>query len=246
MRFCRPLLLAALSGAAILAGPAHARDSHGAPYIAPDEGVYEDGWGDDYYGERYDAPPLPPQPEPYGYQRGYGEDEREAWLRECHRRYSDNGVGGAVIGGVLGGVAGNRIAGSGHRTLGTVAGAAVGAAAGAAIDKGEDRDRARMMCEDYLARYEAGYGHGGRPAHGQAPGYGGYTYGYGYGYGQPMAYMPVMLPGCACNCRPKTKEVVIEEWVDERPAARVIPKRPAPARTKLVPIRTKAIPIKGK
>lgn len=229
MRVCRPILLAAMAGGALAASPALAQ---GDLSIEPENMAGADYAYDAAPGD-YAAPPpraLPPQPgeRPFA----YGEEERQSWLAECRRRYGDNGLGGALIGGVLGGVAGNRIAGRGNRTVGTIAGAAVGAVAGAAIDKSEDAGRVRDDCEEYLARYEAGDGPG--------PGYGA-PYGYGYGYA-PVMWVPVMQPGCACNCKPKVREVV--EWVDEKPARRVIPKRtklqpvkPAPRKTKLLPVK---------
>ncbi|HZF45868.1 MAG TPA: glycine zipper 2TM domain-containing protein, partial [Sphingomonadaceae bacterium] len=147
----------------------------------------------------------------------------------------DNGLDGAVIGGVLGGVAGNVIAGEGSRTIGTVVGATVGAVAGAAIDKGEDQARTRDFCEDYLTRYEGNAQAYGVQAYGGSP-YAGYPYGSAYSNGQVM-WMPVVV---GWNCKPREK--VVEEWVEERPARRVIP-----AKTKYVPVRkapAKTKPIK--
>ncbi|WP_261390597.1 glycine zipper 2TM domain-containing protein [Caenibius sp. WL] len=122
-------------------------------------------------------------------------EERQRWLAECRRRYSDNGVGGGVIGGLAGGVAGNRFAGKGNRTVGTLAGAAIGAAAGVAIDKGEDRSRTRDMCEDYLTRHEAAYTTPQPPMQGNAYPYyypvpGGYP---AYGYGPAAQPAPPLL-----------------------------------------------------
>jgi len=193
----------------------------------------EEGAGADYAAPAPRA--LPPRRGEHP--RAFGEEERQSWLAECRRRYGDNGLGGALIGGVLGGIAGNRIAGHGNRTVGTIAGAAVGAVAGAAIDKSEDAGRVRDDCEEYLARYESGHGQGYAAGYGQ-----GYGAPYGYGYGAPVMWVPVMQPGCACNCKPKVREIV--EWVDEKPARRVIPKRtklqpvkPAPTKTKLLPVK---------
>lgn len=161
--------------------------------------------------------------------RDYGA-ERAEWLDRCRAHYRDNGVGGAVIGGVIGGLAGNRIAGKGNRTTGTVAGAAVGAVTGAAIDKAEDRDRVRDACEDYIDQYSAYYSavsqNGGYPAYGAYPGY--YSpYGYGAGY----MMVPVRIDrGCCCD-----KREVVEEVVDAPVARRVIPRRPADKRIKVVP-----------
>ena len=230
MRLRRSLAAAALAGTALAASPAQAQDY--PPYIeGPHYGhvtengeiVYRGEWqgeweAEDRYdgtwtGAQYGAGPRPLPPQPGMRQRGYSEEERESWLAECRRRYSsDDGVGGALIGGVIGGFAGNRIAGSGNRVVGTVAGAAVGAVAGAAIDKAEDRGRIMVVCEDYLARYEAGYG---------AAGYGHQSYGYGYGqhaYG-PVMWVPMVV---GMDCKPK-KRIVIEEPIKEKPAKRVVP-----------------------
>ena len=221
-------------------------------------------WPVRWPGDAQDGPPPPPPIEahdvvgfgpptmtPFTARRAYSDDERQAWLGECRRRHSGSGVGGAIIGGVIGGVAGNRIAGHGNRAVGTVAGTAVGAVAGAAIDKSQASEQARDDCEDYLDRYEASYSapyasaYGAYPAPGGPPGYpppGPLPYGYGYA---PMIWVPVWLPGC-CDCKPKTREVVTEEWVEERPTHRVIPKpqrhrgkiqkiQPATTKSKLVP-----------
>lgn len=150
-------------------------------------------------------------------------DTREAWLADCRRRVSDNGVGGAVIGGVAGGLLGNRIAGRGNRTVGTIAGAAVGAVAGAAIDKAEDRDRVRDQCETYLDDYYA------RANYARA------NPGYAYGYGYPAyGYVPVQN-GCCQPARPQPDcvETVEYEYVDA-PARRVIRRAPD-KRVRVVP-----------
>ena len=151
----------------------------------------------DYEGVAH-APPVYAAP---AYDEARYREERERWLADCRRRYSDNGVGGALIGGLVGGVAGNRIAGKGNRTIGTVAGAAVGAVAGAAIDKSEDKGRARDACEDYLANYNHGNQPAGYPYYYPAPG----SYpAYGYpGQGYPAMAMPQagipMGGGCPCQ-----------------------------------------------
>lgn len=154
---------------------------------------------------------------------------RTEWLERCRAHYRDNGLGGALIGGAIGGIAGNRIAGRGDRTVGTIAGAAVGAVAGAAIDKAEDQSRVRDACEDYLDRYSAYYSAGGPSAgYYHAGDYAGYSpYGFGGGY----MMVPVRTNrGCCCN-----EPEVIEEIVDVPVARRVIPRRPADKRIKLVP-----------
>lgn len=110
---------------------------------------------------------------------------------------------------------GNRVAGKGNRTAGTIIGAGVGAVAGAAIDKAEDRGRARDECEDYLDRYEAYYA-GGGASYGAA----------GYGYGQNVIYVPMIV---GWSCKPK-KQRVVEEWVEEAPARRVIYTKSAPTK----------------
>ena len=153
------------------------------------------------------------------YSDSYADDPRarDRWLTECRRRYSDNGLGGALIGGVAGGLLGNRIAGQGNRTVGTVAGAAIGAIAGAAIDKGEDRARTRDRCEayldDYYAQYDRGYA-GGAPGRAE--------YGYpamDYGYAVPMVMAPVMMPA-----QQKCTETVAYEYVDVPVRRRHIPR----------------------
>lgn len=155
-------------------------------WTAPDR--YEGTWEGSYEGDVH-------APRPPAYDDSRYQEDRERWLAECRRRYGDNGLGGALIGGLIGGVAGNRIAGKGHRTVGTIAGAAVGAIAGAAIDKGEDSKRVRDECEAYLDSYSGGQGYG-YPAHyPAAPG------GYAYpGYGYPGAGMSYGYPG-GCGCR---------------------------------------------
>jgi hypothetical protein len=184
--------------------------------------------------------PLPLEyPEPASPVRGYSDEERDEWLKQCRSRYSDNGLGGALIGGLIGGVAGNRIAGEGNRAVGTIAGAVVGAAAGAAIDKAEDRGRARDECEDYLERYEAsggqynpyGQAHYSQAQYGYGQLYPAYAYPHpahtahsqGCGHAVAYAYQPVAMP------RPQTQKrvYVTEEYVTvhETPAA-----KPAPAK----------------
>ncbi len=196
---------------------------------------YEGQWTGQY---RQAAPQgLPPQPA--SVQRGYSEDERDAWLKECRKRYSDDGLGGALIGGVLGGFAGNRIAGKGNRTVGTIAGAAVGAVAGAAIDKAEDAPRVRDECESYLLRYEAGYGAGYPQAATYAqpgpPPYGQPSYGYA-----PVMWVPTIV-GWKC----KTKKQPVVEEVAPRPARRVIPK--PDKRLKMTPVKgDKRLPMSQK
>ncbi len=146
--------------------------------------------------------PMPPEGARGGWDHGGWDQQREAWLTECRRRLSDNGVGGAVIGGLIGGVAGHEIAGHGDRVLGTVAGAAVGAVAGAAIDKAEDRGRNRDRCEAMLQGYgpqQQGYGYG-YPA-------------YGYGYAVPMMMVPVMMVQPQAAPKRECKEVVTTEYV---------------------------------
>jgi len=175
-----------------------------------------------------DAPPLPAPAAQSAPRLAYSQEQRDGWLRECRHRLSDNGVGGAVIGGVIGGVAGNRIAGKGHRTAGTIVGAGVGAVAGAAIDQGEDAERVRAECENYLERYEAtgsSAGYYGQAQYGYAGA--GYTYaaaqGCTSGCGSyppaPAGMMWVPVPssgqGCCCQQKPKTRTIVTEEDVPE-------------------------------
>ena len=138
MRF-RSDLAALLCLTALSASPVQAHD-HGS------RGPHHDAWG-------Y------PGPGAYGSWQSYsswGGADRDAWLQDCRRRLSDNGLGGAVIGGIVGGVAGNVIAGDGNRTVGTVAGAAVGAVAGSAIDKAEDRGPARDRGEAMMMGLPSG------------------------------------------------------------------------------------------
>ena len=168
-------------------------------------------------------------------------DTREAWLADCRRRVSDNGMGGAVIGGVAGGLLGNRIAGRGHRTVGTVAGAAVGAVAGAAIDKAEDRGRVRDQCEAYLDDYYARANYArANPGYAYAAGYGypgGGYYGAGYyGGGYPGYVLVPVQNGCcqpAAARQPDCTETVEYEYVDA-PRARVIRRAPD-KRVRVVP-----------
>ncbi|MCB5425366.1 glycine zipper 2TM domain-containing protein [Altererythrobacter sp. CC-YST694] len=236
MRLCRSTILATAAFSFLAANPAIAGDTQGSPQVEEDYGavpvlqaaplIYSGPAMAMPYGQAG----LPPQP--ITMKPAYSQEEREAWLRDCRRRYGDkdNGLGGAVIGGVLGGVAGNVIAGEGNRTIGTVVGATVGALAGAAIDKGEDKARTRDFCEDYLTRYE-----------GNAEAYGGQVYGsypYGaYSTGQVM-WIPVVV-GWTC----KPKEEIVEEW----PARRIIPAKPSSAKTKYIPVgnaATKTVPVK--
>lgn len=160
-------------------------------------------------------------------------DSREAWLADCRRRVSDNGIGGAVIGGVAGGLFGNRLAGRGNRTVGTIAGAAVGAVAGAAIDKAEDRGRTRDQCETYLDDYYARANYA-RANPGYAYGYG-YPGGYGHQGGYPAyAYIPVQNGCCQpAPVQPDCVETVEYEYVDA-PARRVIRRAPD-KRVRVVP-----------
>ncbi|HYD29269.1 MAG TPA: glycine zipper 2TM domain-containing protein [Azospirillaceae bacterium] len=169
-------------------------------------------------------------PRPYWGDRHY-DGAREDWLRDCRRRISDNGLGGAVIGGAAGGLLGNRIAGRGDRVVGTVAGAAVGAVAGAAIDRAEDGAHDRDACEAYLDDYYADYGDG--------PGYGYQAYGYpAYGYAVPMVMVPVMVR----SQKPCVETVVTEEYVTT-PARRNIRRMPrAGKRIRIAP--DKRIPMK--
>jgi len=172
---------------------------------------------------------------------------RDAWLGDCRQRIGsrNNGVGGALIGGLVGGVAGNRIAGRGHRTVGTVAGATIGAGAGLLIDKAGDQGSARDECEAYLADYEASYtqsqaGYGNR-----ACGQGGYGYSNGGGCCAPMMIVPVVQMQRAEPVCTETVEYVYED-VPVRPARRVVPQK----RVKIVPDKRiriapdKRIPIK--
>lgn len=203
MRLCASI--AALSMLSALgAAPARAHEAHGhaAPPPAP-------------YGAPYGVWQQPGMALPQG-------PEREAWLKDCRKRLSDNGLGGAVIGGLLGGVAGNVIAGQGNRAVGTVAGAAVGAVAGAAIDKAEDRGPVADRCEAMLA---------GGPAMGM-PGY------IPAGY-MPYGYMlvPVMVLAAAQAAPRECKETVVTEEYVTMPTrrSRHIPRRAPDKRVRLVP-----------
>lgn len=244
MRLCRPFLLAAIAGSACAATPALA----GEPYTLPQIDIGE-GLPDPAYDEVFEAQGVPEvmpypgpmampghpmmhpgaglPPQPNAPRLAYGAEEREDWLRECRRRYadSDDGLGGALIGGVLGGVAGNVIAEKGNRTVGTAVGAAAGAIAGAAIDKGEDSGKARDFCEDYLTRYKASAQQGT---------YGSYGNPYGAAYGGQVMWVPTVV---GWKCKPREK--IVEEWVEEKPARRAIPKK-----TKYVPVKTKNVPVK--
>lgn len=195
-----------------------------------------------------DAPPPSPLPAPAmadsrpDWNRvNWAPGQREAyqraridWLDECHRRMApayaerDDGVGGGLIGAVFGGLIGNRLGGRHDRTFGTVAGAAVGAVAGAAIDRAEDRHRPTESdyCESYLDYYS----------------YAGTYQGGGYGQGQPMMMAMAPMGGHMGHMQhaahqspvqPECTEEVVYEDVDvpvSRPARRVIPRRPAPAK----------------
>jgi hypothetical protein len=214
----RPFLQTVAAGAALaVAAPALAHDGHPAPGSAPAGPDTRPEW-------RGDGPPpgAPYAQSPQGADPRSA-DWREGWLADCRSRVGtrDNGVGGAVIGGVVGGVLGNRIAGHGHRTVGTVAGTAVGAIAGAAIDKAEDSGRAKDQCEAWLDSYYASYSRGP-----YSQGYPGYGYGY-YGY-PAFAYVPVQNGCCqAAQPTPNCVETVEYEYVDA-PArrARIIRRAP--------------------
>lgn len=170
------------------------------------------------------APAAQPVPNAPNYAPNYAYADaalrqREAWLNECRRRIGGNrkGVTGAVLGGVAGGLIGNGLAGSGDKTLGTVAGAAVGAVAGAAVERSaatHQNDR----CEDILeaSGYSMNYA--------AAPGYAGYAYQGGaapaYGYqGYPAyGYAPVMMMQAMpvqqmAPAKPDCKETVTTEYV---------------------------------
>jgi hypothetical protein len=279
MRSSRPIMLAALAGACLAANPASAQVFYP---LQPFGGMgsyqtYGGSWDETPVTvQHYPAPQamnypvqqgLPPQPG--ARQLGYGDAEREAWLKECRKNAGDNGLGGALIGGVVGGIAGNRIAGSGNRTIGTIAGAAVGAVAGAAIDKGEDAGRVRDECEAYLERYEANasagyanggayYGQGGYHASCGQPCGGGCAGGCGGGCGytaMPVMWVPVMVaPQVAHVAKPMKKKekivrtIVTEEWVEDEVV--VYEKVPTKVvKTKLVPVKTgkaQPAPAKGK
>lgn len=222
-----PFAATLLAAASLLAAsPALAQGRHGrASVVALPPMAGPAYWGGRYGGwygswqqpwviqanESDVAPPPGPPPQ-----------NRDEWLRECRRRLSDNGVGGAVIGGVLGGVAGNVIAGQGSKTLGTIAGAAVGAVAGAAIDKAEDRGPARDRCEAMLDT----------PAYGYS-GYGAAPYGTML---VPVMMVPVQAQ-TAPEPRPECKETVTtEEFVTYVPRrSRHIPPRAPDKRVRLVP-----------
>lgn len=177
-------------------------------------------------------------------QGGYGADysrqqadygsQREDWLRECRRRHTSSGLGGAAVGGVIGGLAGSGIAGRGNRTTGAVVGAVVGAVAGAAVERGSSRGRAQDECEAWLAQYSQpapGYVHG---SYAQG-GYGQYGYApQGYaGYAVPMMMVPVAQQGRQC----KETVVTTYEYVDVPVRRRVIHRRPAvhDKRVRMVP-----------
>jgi uncharacterized protein YcfJ len=224
----RRLVLGGAAGLGLaMAMPASAHDSPVAPPsvpVVPDSRPDWKGPMPPYAPQGY-APQayVPPVVDPRA---------REDWLRECRRRTSsrDDGVGGALIGGAIGGLAGNRIAGHGHRTVGTVAGAAVGAVAGAAIDRAEDRGRERDWCETYLDDYYARYS---QPAAYGYPGAAGQ--GYVQGYAVPMMMVPVQRTR-ACRCE--------EEVVEDRPAPhrRHIPRRAPDKRIRVIP--DKRVPIR--
>lgn len=214
MRLCQLVQISSAGAAFALALSATSALAHDGP----DYGVPQPSWK----ANRYDRPMMDP-------------GAREAWLDECRKRVSmsrrDNGVGGAIIGGVIGGVAGNRIAGKGHRTVGTVAGAAVGAAAGMAIDKAEDRNSRELdECEAYLENYYAQY-RGGYPGYGyHGQGYAYPAYGYGGACCQPMMMVPIMR---VARSEPRCTETVEYEYVDVpvRPKPRPVPDK----RIKIVP-----------
>ena len=180
-------------------------------------------------------------------QGGYGADysrqqadyarQREDWLRECRRRHTRSGLGGAAVGGVIGGLAGSGIAGRGNRTTGAVVGAVVGAVAGAAVEHGSSRGRAQDECEAWLAQYSQpapGYAQGGYGHYGHAPqGYAGYApQGY-VGYAVPMMMVPVAQQGRQC----KETVVTTYEYVDVPARRRVINRRPVvrDKRVRMVP-----------
>src|SRR5687768_9211852 len=113
MRLRHIVQTVAFALATAAAAPAMAHEGHD-PGVAPPPGPdMRPQWQE---GHGYPSPPpgyAPPAMDPQA---------RDVWLSECRRRLSvnDNGLGGAVIGGVLGGVVGNRVAGRGHRTVGTI------------------------------------------------------------------------------------------------------------------------------
>ena len=149
---------------AILA-PASAALLAWSPYAAAQDASAGSQAGAPYAHGQWPRPPaaasagaqMPPHHQPPHLQQAIDPQARAAWLSECRRRLSsrDSGLGGAAIGGLIGGAAGNRIAGKGHRTVGTLAGAAAGAVAGMAIDRAEDSTRNRDECETYLDDYYA-------------------------------------------------------------------------------------------
>ncbi|CDO34602.1 MULTISPECIES: glycine zipper 2TM domain-containing protein [Novosphingobium] len=190
------------------------------PALAQPDDVYDHGMPE--------AAPMH-HARPDGPRYAFDPAARDAWLADCRSRVSrrDSGVGGALIGGAVGGLAGNRIAGSGNRTVGTIAGAVVGAAVGAAIDKAEDAGRYRDECEAYLDDYYAWYT---RSA----------NYSPGYGYGPATYVAPMSRPEPECT---ETIEYVYED-VPERPAPRkrYIPRHAPDKRIKIVP--DKRVPIK--
>ena len=220
--------LMALSVLVCLPAPALAHGQPGTVMMPPppmagplNYGSWQDGWQPAYEGPQDDTREAPAQ--------GYDGD---GWLRECRRRLSDNGVGGAVIGGVVGGVAGNVIAGHGDKLVGTVAGAAVGALAGHVIDKAEDGPRVRDLCEAMLE---------GGPGYGAAP-YGSAPYGYaGDGYAMPVMMVPVIMvpvPHRAGMGQRRCKETVTTttEYIDAPRRSRYIPPRAVPdKRVRIVP-----------
>ncbi|MFC4253838.1 glycine zipper 2TM domain-containing protein [Altererythrobacter xixiisoli] len=189
----------------------------------------------------------------HGARYGYSPDARADWIDACRANYGDadydngrrsnGGVIGGVVGAVAGGVIGNRVGGRGNRLAGTAIGAGVGGVAGAvagdAIDRGNrrrDDERRYDECEDYLYRYEQGaYSYG-------QPGYGHQAYGYGYGY--PVMMVPVPITTTYRYSAPREYivediEIVEEEVIEERPAA-----RPAPRRTIRRVMPDKRVPIR--
>ena len=189
----------------------------------------------------------------------YSEADREAWLADCtimlsERQvdwddYYEDDVDGDLIGGLLGaivgGVAGNRIA-DGDRLAGTLIGGGIGGIAGAVIGSvidGEDDDDdyetfevdpyAAEYCAAYLRRYEA-QGMSAIAGHGGA-----------YHTGHRMMVMSHTAPvdpdatytRRTCNvCEEEVVEIE-EEFLEEPVAARAIPPRPQPVRSKRIPIK---------
>lgn len=219
-------LLTAMSGLALTASPALAHETSASPQI----------YAGDFVGQSMDVLPRAPMSyTPPQRSLGYSEAQRERWLADCRGQYSDNGVGGALIGGVLGGIAGNRIAGRRNRTVGTIAGAAIGAVAGAVIDKAEDRGRVRDECEDYLARYEAG----------MSPAYGRHTSCHsscGHTYNNCGCRPAPVVQTCYDCQKPRTRirEEVYYEWVDEE----VVTYERVPVKT--VKVKRVRVPVKIK